>query len=144
MSAKYGRPIVVGVNETLASQVALSWAVDEAKLRRRPLHVVGAMGWAELSAVSAWPAIPPEMPPSREAREAHQRAVDYATSQLSSDLVSGEFVSGSPLAALRATSASAELVVVGSRGRGRVVGAVLGSVSQSLLSQAGCPVAVLH
>lgn len=47
-----------------------------------------------------------------------------------------------PGLALTEASAHASLVVTGSRGRGMVTGLVLGSVSQHLLSQAHCPVAV--
>jgi nucleotide-binding universal stress UspA family protein len=50
---------------------------------------------------------------------------------------------GSPADQLAERSAEADLVVVGSRGYGRVIGRLLGSVSQGLLDRAQCPVAVL-
>jgi nucleotide-binding universal stress UspA family protein len=51
-------------------------------------------------------------------------------------------VMGDPAKALIDESAGAELLVVGSHGRGELRGLVLGSVSHAVLHHAHCPVAV--
>jgi nucleotide-binding universal stress UspA family protein len=49
-----------------------------------------------------------------------------------------------PAAALTQLSATTQLLVVGSRGRGALRGMLLGSVSQHLLRHAACDVAIVH
>lgn len=46
--------------------------------------------------------------------------------------------------ALIESSMGARLVVIGSRGRGPIAGLLLGSTSQAVLHNAGCPVAIIH
>jgi hypothetical protein len=58
--------------------------------------------------------------------------------------ISAEAVVGSPARVLVRASADAELVVVGSRGRGAARRALLGSVSQYLLSHCTRNLAVVH
>ncbi len=55
-----------------------------------------------------------------------------------------EVVHGDPRRALTDVSRGAEMLVVGSRGRGEVTGLLLGSVSQALLRHASCPVMVVR
>jgi nucleotide-binding universal stress UspA family protein len=55
-----------------------------------------------------------------------------------------KLVHGHPAQALIDASAGAELVVVGSHGRGGFAGMLLGSVSQAVLQHAACPVAVVR
>jgi nucleotide-binding universal stress UspA family protein len=55
-----------------------------------------------------------------------------------------DVVEGSPAEALLARSAGAELLVVGSRGLDGLAGALLGSVSQRVVSQSRCPVVVVR
>ena len=58
--------------------------------------------------------------------------------------ISAEAVVEHPAAALVEASKEAQLLVVGTRGRGAVAGMVLGSVSQHLLRHSACTVAVAH
>ena len=123
------RPVVVGVDGSPPSQLALAWAVEEAVRRRRPLHLLHA-GAGRAGAGREAPLL----------QRARARVRDLAP-----DLdVTTELSEDGAARALLAASASAFSVVVGSRGRGALVGAVLGTTSAEVAANAACPVVVVR
>lgn len=133
--------VVVGVDGSATSRLALKWAADEAKRHGWSLRVLHAQsghqhevpGWytAEGSEISAGEAIIDD-------------AVALATTRHPSVLVRGEAVDEAAALVLAEASRSADLLVVGSRGLGGFGELLLGSVSDQCLQHAHCPVAVVH
>ena len=143
--------IVVGVDGSNASDVALRWAAHEAVMRNVPLTVLHVVA----------PAIPPgglgytlaplptnyndlAMEDGRRVLASARRVLDEVAGpgeQLTSDV---ELAEAPPIPALIDVSKDAQMIVVGSRGRGALSRALLGSVSTALIHHAHCPVAVIH
>lgn len=138
--------IVVGVDGSPASQNAVHWAAREAALRNIPLTLINVL----LSpAVLTWPEVP--LPPGFEQwQEAEARNLIGEATKIAQDATGGESIriesempAGSPVACLSDISKEAQLVVVGSHGRGRLH-RLLGSVASGLAQHALCPVAIIH
>jgi nucleotide-binding universal stress UspA family protein len=134
--------VVVGTDNSPGSQRALDFAFQEASSRGIGLTAVLASTGPEFD-TSATP------PREWEAAAQEQKAVlagilgDYRAQHREVDVVE-KAVWGHPPAVLIDESRGAELVVVGSHGRGGFGGMVLGSVSHALLHHAHCPVAVVR
>ena len=81
----------------------------------------------------------------RDALEGGQRLLESVAAELPGATPELRVTFGTPVEALRALCGeeSAELLVVGSRGRSRLAAAVLGSVSARLASTADCPVVIV-
>ena len=138
-----GAPVVVGIDASPASAVAIGFAFEEAALRGAPL--VAAHGWLQ----PAWETL-------HEAGYARERAealADEAAAMVDERLAPwlekypdtkvSRVVRRSGAAALLVDQATtAQLVVVGTRGHGALVGMALGSTSQQLVRHADCPVVV--
>jgi nucleotide-binding universal stress UspA family protein len=134
--------VVVGVDNSPRSERALDFAFEEADTRG-----VG------LTAVLTWlgPEIDSSASPAHEWEQAAEDEKALLTEILAGrraeyprvDIVQ-KAVRGDPAVALVDESAGAELVVVGSHGRGGFDGIVRGSVSHTLLHNAHCPVAVVR
>ncbi|GAB1817985.1 universal stress protein [Herbidospora sp. RD11066] len=134
--------IVVGLDETADCQRPISYAFEQADLNG-----------SEVRALHAW-ALPthtyaPEITFDLEKVRAGQRAV--AASQLAKHRkryprleVFDDLRSAHPVEALVDASREADLVVVGSHGRGRAGSMVMGSVSRRVLRHARCPIAVVR
>jgi nucleotide-binding universal stress UspA family protein len=134
-------PVVVGVDESDCAQLALAFAAEQASARGVPLHIVRAWPYS----TGLWHEQPAVVQAVADAE--HRALAELAASwqekypQLA---VSAEFLVDHPAHALLQKAAGAQLVVVGSRGRGAFRGMLLGSVSQSLLHHSPCTVAVVR
>jgi nucleotide-binding universal stress UspA family protein len=138
------RQIVVGVDGSDCSALALRWAAREARLRGAKLTVVAA--WSVPWAVGAAPALPPGF---MDDMEAGARAeVERLIAQLGQDAEGLEIerivVQGDAAVRLIEFSRMAKLLVVGSRGLGGFREMLLGSVSHHCAVHAGCPVVIVR
>jgi nucleotide-binding universal stress UspA family protein len=163
--------IVVGVDASPGALRALTWAADEARLRLASLEVVHAYHAQALSAPLYFPSqegLPGRAvaaggrPPEEEVAESSEERAQFhdAVRRQAEDLLDGlleqvgEAVDGidvqrsvvedrNPAQALVELSADADLLVVGSRGRGGFSSLLLGSVSHAAVLHALCPVVVI-
>jgi nucleotide-binding universal stress UspA family protein len=144
--------IVVGVDGSPASQAALEFAAEEAGLRKAKLVAVHAWSYVSPPPVGDLGMTPMEggdVPGLLEAERAAagaalSRALEKAFPTPASVEVEPRLVEGDPAEALVSEAAGADLIVVGSRGRGDVASALLGSVSSHVVQHADCPVVVVR
>jgi nucleotide-binding universal stress UspA family protein len=134
--------IVVGVDGSASSKAALRWAIRQA-------HLTGAV----VEAVTAWehPNVYGYRAPLIDsvnfeelATKAAKDAVAEATQGNEAGSIVHRIVAGNAAAALLKESADADLLVVGSRGHGGFVEALLGSTGQHCVHHATCPVVVIR
>ena len=139
-----GQNIVVGYDDTTAAMSAVRWAAELARGTDSTLRLVHAWTWPLLGqGVSGMPVIDPAGP-RNQARRLLDDAAERVAAEFPDVPVSAELLSGMPREALEEISGRTDLLVVGTRGLGAVLGALLGSVSRGILHDAGCPVAVIR
>ena len=143
--ARTGKPVVVGVDGTPVGEAAIAFAFEQAS----------AQG-TELVAVHSW-----TDPAVLNALAGGALMTDYGMLEEQATVLLAERLAGwqerypdvrvtrhvvrdHPTRTLLHFADDAQLVVVGSRGRGGFAGLVLGSTSQHLLHHAPCPVAVVR
>lgn len=132
--------IVVGVDGSDHSRLAVKWACDEAKRRGSLLRLL----FAEISDPKYEPAW---YQPGTTAETAGQAVVDDAFALVAtrhpSVVAQAEVVEWPPALVLTVASRTADLLVVGSRGTGGFKELLLGSVSDQCLQYSHCPVVVV-
>jgi nucleotide-binding universal stress UspA family protein len=143
------RNIIVGVDGSPLGEHAVLWAAEEARLQHRGLTLVHAEKQLTLHQ-QAWfvSAQVPVQEIAEDIREHAERAVNRAHSlacERFPDLgIETLLEIGDARTVLLEHSEGSPMVVVGSRGHGRVVGLLLGSVSGALVRHATCPIAVVR
>ena len=125
--------IVAGADGSAASQAAVAFAFEEAALRAAPLLAVCALADAPASSGGG-----------RRMEEGFEQSIALGEKEHPGVAVQRQVTGGAARAALMAAARDAQMLLVGSRGRGGVRGMMLGSVSQALLQHAPCPVGVVH
>lgn len=137
-------PVVVGVDGSPTSEMAIAIAFDEAASRR-----------CELVAVHAWADTVVPFGPGG----GYANALDWTSMTEQAEKLLAESLAGwhekypgvtvrrvvlrdQPAGALLDAARAAQLLVVGSRGRGGFTGLTLGSVSQALIHHSPCPVMI--
>ncbi|WP_435271431.1 universal stress protein [Streptomyces sp. 1222.5] len=134
--------VVVGVDGSPSSYEALRWGVRYAALVGGTLDAVTA--W-EQPGLYGWSA--PAVDTDIDVDEARERMTRELTDVLGGEgaaAVTTHIAHGNPAEVLLRAAEGAEVVVVGSRGRGGFARALLGSVSQHVSQHASCPVVIVH
>jgi nucleotide-binding universal stress UspA family protein len=136
--------IVVGLDGSDGSVRALEWAVEESRLRGSAVHAVYVL--SRLYVDPEWASL--MTPPLDELRKEAERQLAEAVGRVNLGDVSlrQEVMVAEghgPAKSLLEAAQGADLLVVGSRGRGGFQGLLLGSVSQQVLHHAPCPVVVV-
>ena len=135
--------VVIGVDGSGSSDVAVAWAVRHAAQAGRPLVVLHAAGY-----------------PGLFSRIEDLLATEHGLMSIGSGIVAvaadrareleprvsvhTKVTLGDPPHVLTEAAESASLVVVGARGRSPVAALLLGSVSLSLITRVHCPVVVVR
>jgi nucleotide-binding universal stress UspA family protein len=138
--------VVVGHDGSGCSQETLKWAARIAERASWPLHVVRSWRMTSAPRPSTWE--PGYVPPMTDYEQAvlDDLRADVRTAlgaQRAADVVC-HAVHMAPVKALLDAGRNADLLVVGSRGRGGFAGLLLGSVSDQVVHHAPCPVTVVR
>ena len=141
MTGEERQRIVVGVDGSDSAQRALDWALRHAALTGAVVDAV--LAW-QYPVNYGWVMTDQDAQLSDLARQTLDKAIAEASHVAPDVVVRGHVVEQNPARALLDACEGADLLVVGSRGHGGFVGALLGSVSQHCVHHAPCPVLVMR
>jgi nucleotide-binding universal stress UspA family protein len=126
-------PVVVGADGSAGSRAAIAFAAEEAMFGEVPLLAVCALADS-----------PGSLGGAGRIQEAFDRDIAWCEKEYPELTILRQVSFGHPRTALLDATSGAQLLIVGSRGRGGLKGMPLGSVSQAMLHHARCPVGVVH
>ncbi|WP_227999649.1 universal stress protein [Nocardia australiensis] len=133
------KPVLVGVDGSRNSMAAIELAYDQAS--RREVGLIALHAWSDAIgyvAAAGWAGI-------RESEDAlFAESLAGWTERHPEVSVRRVLVCDNPVRSLLEESENAQLVVVGSHGRGGFAGMLLGSTSTALLHSVECPITVVR
>jgi nucleotide-binding universal stress UspA family protein len=138
------KKIVVGIDGSRHAEAAVDFAAEEACVHKADLLVVSA--WEIPMLVDPMAAYPAEW---LERMQADSESLVEAALARVKDVCpevhcEGKAVEGHPATVLLEEGANADLIVLGSHGRGEIATLLLGSVTQRVIHSAHCPVVVVR
>ncbi|HYJ68831.1 MAG TPA: universal stress protein [Nocardioidaceae bacterium] len=142
--ADHRHSVIVGVDGSDDGRRALHWAAGEAGRRGWLLRIIHAVDYPP----ATFPMTIGQANGLTEDPAVAQKIVDEAVADVertwSEIEVSGEWMAGNPAVVLAREATEQDVVVVGSRGLGRVASALVGSVSSTVTRYADSPVVVVR
>jgi nucleotide-binding universal stress UspA family protein len=138
------RRIVVGVDGSPSAEVALRHAVGQAKVWGAELVAVAGVPLGTGAGILAW--LPSQIDHEQvlaDVKAGLDVIVDRFEAENPGMTIKRHVLDGSGAELLTEFSTAADLIVVGSRGRGGFRGLLLGSTSQAVLHHSACPVLVV-
>ncbi|BBY61652.1 universal stress protein [Mycolicibacterium sarraceniae] len=139
--------VLVGVDGSPESKVAVDWAARTAALRGLSVRLVHVLNPPAVTMFAEVPTPPDYLHWQEDSgREILDSAAEILVAATTGHPVevSTDMISGPAVPTLVSLSKDAQLVVVGCRGRGALARALLGSVSTGLVHHAHCSVAIIH
>ncbi|SDF41169.1 Nucleotide-binding universal stress protein, UspA family [Lentzea fradiae] len=146
LTARYEkeRPVVVGYHGRPDSRAALVWAAGEADRRRVPLLVVNAADYPGMTLGPGRGLLDPSPRGLEADEELTARGVAEALAVRPGLRVSGMTVPTAPVSTLAELAGAASVLVLGSRGHGRLRTALRRSVVCEVTARTRCPVVVVR
>jgi nucleotide-binding universal stress UspA family protein len=135
--------IVVGVDGSPAADTAAEWAAQEALSRKCGLTLLATVAPA-IATTGFGPGFPPSLDLIATLQTQAQTMVEEVKSRLTAPDITTYVEVGSASSALIEASGFAQMIVMGSRGRGGFKGLLLGSVGAQVAAHAQCPVAIIR
>jgi nucleotide-binding universal stress UspA family protein len=140
--------IVVGIDGTEGSRQALKWAADEARLRGAELRVVHT--WDRPYAVpgphtqAGRPVPDEEDTEHRLAEELLERELAATGVEVTGVRIEPELVEGPPAKTLLDAAQHADLLVIGSDRRRKLVDIPLGRIGRECVQHSPCPIVIVR
>lgn len=137
--------IVVGIDGSEYSPAALQLAGRMASALNAPVEVITCLGWSDFYLPSRLPPGNLEAPEQLEtvARQLVDQAIERAYGADRPADLAVSVKPGSPAKVLVEESRHAQLLVLGRRGHGGLLGQFIGSVSAACSAHAHCPVLIV-
>lgn len=141
MSETQGR-IIVGFDGSRISMGALQWAITHARQIGAPITAIST--WSQPSSYGYTANFAADIDPQTETENTLRDAIEPVQKENPDVTIETKVIQGDARKVLIDESKGAELLVVGSHGRGELTRMMLGSVSSYCAAHAQCPILVFR